>query len=74
MKLYCRGEYHNGPMDLHFSGPGMIEVDDWKGEYLLRDAPDNFTTELPAQMTLTEVKSFAEPPRDKAVRSPRVKK
>lgn len=48
MKLFCKGVYHNAPADLHFVGPLVIEIDNWKGEYLLRDAPENFTRELPA--------------------------
>lgn len=42
MKLFCKGEYHNQPTQLHFAGPGVIEIDTWKGEFLLRDAPENF--------------------------------
>ena len=73
MKLYCKGEYHNGPMNLHFAGPGVFEVDDKAGEYLLKDAPENFILDLPGD-TGKEVKAFDAPPADKALKAPRVKK
>ena len=70
MRLYCKAEYHNGPAGLHFSTLGVVEVDDWKAEFLLRDAPENFSRDLPAE----ESKGFDEPPLDKAVKTPKVKK
>ncbi len=54
MKLYCKGQYHNGPYGLHFSGPGVVEIDDPKAEFLLRDAPENFTKTLPAPVKAPE--------------------
>jgi len=42
MKLYCKSEYHNQPAGLHFDKEGVIDIDDAKAEFLLRDAPDNF--------------------------------
>ena len=49
MKLVCKGEYHHSPAGLHFNA-GVIEVDDAKGEYLLRDAPENFALYMPPSM------------------------
>jgi len=79
MRLYCKSAYHNGPAGLHFSAPGVIEIDDWKAEFLLRDAPENFSRELPAEDSKTELpaeesKALDEPPYDKAVKVPKVKK
>lgn len=77
MKLYCKGCYHNGPAGLHFEKAGVIEVDDWKGEYLLRDAPENFSRELPAaKLSAPSVQTIAldEPLADKMVRAPSRKK
>ena len=73
MKIYCRGEYHNGPLGFHFDKPGVIEVDQWKADFLLRDAPENFTTELPAADERTE-KSMDVPPLDKQVKAAPKKK
>lgn len=43
VKINVKGEYHNGPMQIHFAGPANgLEIDDWKAEFLLRDAPGNF--------------------------------
>jgi len=70
MKLYVKAEYHCSPMGLHFAAPGVVEVDDWKAEFLLRDAPENFSRELPAE----ESKALDEPPQDKAVKAPLRKK
>lgn len=70
MKLFVRGEYHNNPAGLHFDKAGVVELDKEKVEFLLRDAPENFTTELPE----TEVKSLDEPKRDKMVKEPTKKK
>ena len=70
MKLYCKAEYHNGPHGLHFTAPGVIEIDDWKAEFLLRDAPENFSRELPAE----ESKALDEPSQDRAIKVPRIKK
>ncbi len=68
MQLYVKGRYHNGPAGLHFDGPGVIEIDDPKGQFLLRDAPENFTTEIPVK------KAFDEPVADKMLKSPARKK
>ena len=69
MKLFCRGAYHNAPAGLHFSAPGIIEVDNSVAEFLLRDAPENFTREIPVA-----TKSVDKPAKDKMFRrSPRVK-
>lgn len=73
MKLYCKGEYHNTPMNFHFAEPGVFEVDDKAGEYLLKDAPENFSLDLPGAAEMA-VKSFDAPPADKALKAPRVKK
>ena len=70
MRLYCKSAYHNGPAGLHFSAPGVIEIDDWKAEFLLRDAPENFSRELPAE----ESKALDEPSQDRAIKVPRIKK
>ena len=70
MKLYCKSAYHNGPAGLHFNAPGIIEIDDWKAEFLLRDAPENFSRELPSE----ESKALDEPPLDRAIKAPRKKK
>src|SRR3990172_9481943 len=77
MKLYCKSAYHNGPAGLHFSAPGVIEIDDPKAEFLLRDAPENFSRELPAEDSKTELpaeesKALDEPPEDRAVKRQRV--
>ena len=72
MRLYCKSAYHNGPAGLHFSAPGVIEIDDPKAEFLLRDAPENFSRELPTAEQ--ESKALDDPPEDRAVKAPRVKK
>jgi len=82
MKLYCRGEYHNGPAGLHFDRVGVIELDDAKAEYVLRDAPENFSRELPPSTRFAdqgrsaqdEVKAPDEPPVDKQIKAPAKKK
>jgi hypothetical protein len=71
MKLYCKGKYHNAPAQLHFDGPGVIEIDEPKASFLLKDAPENFSTELPAEGT---AKAFDESPKDKMVKMPARKK
>jgi len=63
VKIYCRGEYHNVPANLHFSGPGIVEVDDWQADYLLRDAPENFSRDL--NEFAAEAKAPAEAEADK---------
>lgn len=70
MKLYCKAEYHNGPHGLHFTGPSWIEVDDWKAEFLLHDAPENFAREGPSELS----KALDAPPQDKQVKAPPRKK
>jgi len=67
MQLYVKGRYHNGPAGLHFDGPGVVELDDPKALFLLRDAPENFTTEIP-------VKTIDEPVADKMMKGPARKK
>lgn len=86
MKIYCRGEYHNPPAGLHFANPGVVEIDDAKAEFLLRDAPENFTRELPApaappeasdqlvEPTADATKAVDAPPHDKQIKSPSRKK
>lgn len=76
MKLYCKGEYHNSPAGLHFEKAGVIEIDDAKAEYLLRDAPGNFSRELPQEKPVVPVttdkqdKAMDAPPSDKQVKKP----
>lgn len=67
MRLYVKGRYHNGPAGLHFDGPGVVEIDEPKALFLLRDAPENFSTTIPA-------KAEDEPALDKAVKVPQRKK
>lgn len=67
MQLYVKGRYHNGPAGLHFDGPGVVELDEPKALFLLRDAPENFTTEIP-------VKTIDEPVADKMMKAPGRKK
>jgi len=67
MQLYVKGRYHNGPAGLHFAGPGVVELDDPKALFLLRDAPENFSTEIP-------VKAIDEPVVDKMIKAPARKK
>ncbi len=90
MKLFCKGKYSNAPAGLHFERAGVIEIDDPKGEYLLRDAPENFTLELPlAVQSIKEMlganhkksskpsgktKSLDEPTADKQIKQPVKKK
>lgn len=72
MKLLCKGEYHNSPNDLHFDGAGVIDVDDHKALFLLKDAPQNFE-QLPVEV-VPEVKAFDAPVVDKQVKTPAKKK
>ena len=58
-------------MGLHFGGAGVIDVDDFRALFLLKDAPENFTKDLP---DAEEIKSLDEPPKDKAVKAPAKKK
>lgn len=87
MKLYCVNAYHNVPADLHFAGPGVIELDDPKAAFLFRDAPENFLTLAQAERAGLlekgraadeapgeETKALDEPQRDRAVRFPARKK
>ena len=82
MRLYCKAVYHNGPQSLHFSAAGIIEVDDPKAEFLLRDAPENFSRELPTEeesvltgrLLKPGDKGFDSPPLDKAMKGTRVTK
>jgi len=81
MKLYCKSAYDNTASKLHFEA-GIIEVDEAVGLFLLRDAPENFSTQMPeAPNTNTKVqrvdsttKAMEKPPRDKAVKEPAAKK
>lgn len=52
MKLLCKGEYHNGPAGLHFNEAGEIEIDEIKGRFLLKDAPENFE-QVKTKITIT---------------------
>lgn len=72
MKIYCKGAYSNPPAGLFFAQPGVVEVDDAKAEFLLRDAPDNFSRELPTPSE--SVKAPETPARDKAVKAPGARK
>ena len=67
MKLYCHSDYNNGAAGLHF-GRGWIEVTPETANFLLRDAPENFST------VAVEGKAPDAPPFDKAVKKPAVKK
>lgn len=51
MKVRCKSEYHNGPLQLHFA-PGVFEVDDPVAEFLFRDSPESFeqVKEAPVQV------------------------
>jgi hypothetical protein len=72
MKIYCKGYYSNPPAGLFFTQAGVVEVDEAKAEFLLRDAPDNFSRDLPAPKE--NVKAPETPARDKAVKAPTNKK
>lgn len=71
MKLYCKHEYKNAPARLHFT-PGVIEVDSQLAAFLLKDAPEGFSTDIPAAPV--DEKGLNEPPSDKAVKKPAKKK
>jgi hypothetical protein len=76
MKLLCKGKYHNQPHGLHFDGPGVVEIDDDKAKFLLRDAPENFevAVERAAPVpVVVEVEAFDAPPADKMVKTSRKK-
>ena len=70
MKLYCKSDYANPPYHLFFPA-GVIEVDERVAEILFRDAPDNFSRDLP---TPPAVKALDAPPADKMMKAPKVKK
>lgn len=72
MKLICKGAYHNTPAGLHFDA-GVIEVDDWRAEFLLRDAPENFE-KWSEPFATVEAKAFDKPPTDTQVKVPARKK
>lgn len=74
MKIYCRGAYSNPPAGLYFAGPGVIEIDESKAEFLLRDAPENFTKDLSDGEKLVADKALDAPNGDRAVRAPARKK
>lgn len=65
MKLFCRGAYTSRYPErnevLKFDGPGVVELDEPKALFLLRDAPENFTTELPAEKAKTPEKAKPAP-------------
>lgn len=42
MKLYCKGPYSNQPAGLNFDREGVIDIDEAKALFLLRDAPEHF--------------------------------
>lgn len=70
MKIYLLfGTYHNQPYGLHFEAPGEYELDAPKIEFLLRDAPNQFSRTSPV-----EVAALKAPAHDKMVRAPRAKK
>jgi hypothetical protein len=83
MKLWCKGHYRNPPAGLVFEA-GVIEVDDAQAEFLLRDAPENFSRELPpdpqadaASARLAappQGRGLEVPPIDRAVKAPARKK
>jgi hypothetical protein len=79
MKLQCKGKYHNQPHGMHFDGPGVIDIDDDKAQFLLRDAPENFgvvveRVAVPAPEPVEVVtEAFDAPPQDKMVRTSRKK-
>lgn len=76
MKIYCKGAYSNPPAGLFFAQAGVVEIDDPKAEFLLRDAPENFSRELPVPFAPVGdgVKAPDTPSRDKAVKAPTAKK
>jgi len=76
MKLFCKGKYHNQPAGLHFDGPGVIDIDEAKAQFLLRDAPENFepAVEPLTPAPLPKVEGIEEPPVDKMVKAPSRKK
>jgi hypothetical protein len=79
MKLLCKGKYHNQPHGMHFDGPGVIDIDDDKARFLLRDAPENFEVAVerkpePAPVpVIVETEAFDAPPADKMVKTSRKK-
>jgi hypothetical protein len=76
MKLFCKGKYHNQPVGLHFDGPGVIDIDEAKAQFLLRDAPENFEVAVAAIPVPVEVvaEAFDAPAADKMVKAPSRKK
>jgi len=78
MKLYCRGAYSSRYPErnevLKFDGPGIIDIDDAKAEFLLRDSPGNFTTELPAPEVTGESKTADKSKANKALDKPKANK
>lgn len=67
MILICKGKYVDTGKKLSFD-PGRIEVDQHIGEYLLRDAPENF------EQVSAETKELDAPTKDKAIHAPARKK
>jgi hypothetical protein len=82
MKIYCKGAYTNAPAGLYFSQAGVIEIDNEKAEFLLRDAPENFSRELPTPPPSDSTRfaagaqatGFDAPPMDKQMKAPVRKK
>ena len=70
MKIYCKSAYANQPHQLFFSGPGWYEQDQDKIDFLLKDAPENFSFAGPEP----EVKAPDAPAHDKQVKTPAKKK
>jgi hypothetical protein len=70
MRLYVKGSYSNPPAGMYFAAAGWVEVDEKVAQFLLRDAPENFSTEGP----VPEAKAPDEPAKDKQVKSPPRKK
>lgn len=75
MKVFCKGRYANPPANLFFERAGIYDLDESKVQFLLRDAPDNFSLVLPdleptskAPDAPTLDKMLHEPPRKKSKR------
>lgn len=72
MKLLCKGRYSNKPRGLGYE-PGLIEVTDEIGAFLLRDAPGSFAVPSapePAPVPAEELKELSDPPRTTAYKRP----
>lgn len=74
MKIIVKGEYHNAPAGLHFDGPGVVEVDAAKAEFLFRDAPGNFELYTEPVADAPIEKTFDAPTKDKQIKTAPKKK